>query len=134
MLKIYRVYHNNTTGADTENVVFSVGFGRAIANTIGAKYGDIEKDLSVGGSVDATSYKLNGSTVAFPEKKTIGYVVYCTGGSNNKAGCFIPSGVSGAFQCASNDWYCAFNFDGSGNATKTGGTGSVASVSEVKNF
>ena len=134
MLKIYRVYHNNTTGADTENVVFSVGFGRAIANTIGAKYGDIEKDLSVGGSVDATSYKLNGSAVAFPEKKTIGYVVYCTGGSNNKAGCFIPSGVSGAFQCASNDWYCAFNFDGSGNATKTGGTGSVASVSEVKNF
>lgn len=134
MLKIYRVYHNNTTGADTENVVFSVGFGRAIANTIGAKYGDIEKDLSVGGSVDATSYKLNGSTVAFPEKKTIGYVVYCTGGSNNKAGCFIPSGVSGAFQCASNDWYCAFNFDGSGNATKTGGTGSIASVSEVKNF
>lgn len=134
MLKIYRVYHNNTTGADTENVVFSVGFGRAIANTIGAKYGDIEKDLSVGGSVDATSYKLNGSTVAFPEKKTIGYVVYCAGGSNNKAGCFIPSGVSGAFQCASNDWYCAFNFDGSGNATKTGGTGSVASVSEVKNF
>ena len=134
LLKIYRVYHNNTTGADTENVVFSVGFGRAIANTIGAKYGDIEKDLSVGGSVDATSYKLNGSTVAFPEKKTIGYVVYCTGGSNNKAGCFIPSGVSGAFQCASNDWYCAFNFDGSGNATKTGGTGSVASVSEVKNF
>lgn len=134
MLKIYRVYHNNTTGADTENVVFSVGFGRAIANTIGAKYGDIEKDLSVGGSVDAASYKLNGATVAFPEKKTIGYVVYCTGGSNNKAGCFIPSGVSGAFQCASNDWYCAFNFDGSGNATKTGGTGSVASVSEVKNF
>lgn len=134
MLKIYRVYHNNTTGADTENVVFSVGFGRAIANTIGAKYGDIEKDLSVGGSVDATSYKMNGSTVAFPEKKTIGYVVYCTGGSNNKASCFIPSGVSGAFQCASNDWYCAFNFDGSGNATKTGGTGSIASVSEVKNF
>lgn len=134
MLKIFRVYHNNTTGADTENVVFSVGFGRAIANTIGAKYGDIEKDLSVGGSVDATSYKLNGSTVAFPEKKTIGYVVYCTGGSNNKASCFIPSGVSGSFQCASNDWYCAFSFDGSGNATKTGGTGSVASVSEVKNF
>lgn len=134
LLKIYRVYHNNTTGADTENVVFSVGFGRAIANTIGAKYGDIEEDLSVGGSVDATSYKLNGFAVAFPEKKTIGYVVYCTGGSNNKASCFIPSGVSGAFQCASNDWYCAFNFDGSGNATKTGGTGSVASVSEVKNF
>lgn len=134
LLKIYRVYHNNTTGADTENVVFSVGFGRAIANTIGAKYGDIEKDLSVGGSVDAASYKLNGAAVAFPEKKTIGYVVYCTGGSNNKAGCFIPSGVSGSFQCASNDWYCAFNFDGSGNATKTGGTGSVASVSEVRNF
>lgn len=134
LLKIYRVYHNNTTGADTENVVFSVGFGRAIANTIGAKYGDIEKDLSVGGSVDATSYKLNGSTVAFPEKKIIGYVVYCTGGSNNKASCFIPSGVSGSFQCASNDWYCAFSFDGSGNTTKTGGTGSVASVSEVRNF
>nr|DAL24808.1 MAG TPA_asm: tail protein [Caudoviricetes sp.] len=134
LLKIYRVYHNNTTGADTENVVFSVGFGRALANTLEAQYGDIEKDLSVGGSVDASGYKINGAAVTFPAQKTIGYVVYCTGGSNNKASCFIPSGVSGSFQCASNDWYCAFNFDGSGNVTKTGGTGSVASVSEVKNF
>nr|DAZ17822.1 MAG TPA: tail protein [Caudoviricetes sp.] len=134
LLKIYRVYHNNQTGADTENVVFSVGFGRASANTIGAQYGDISKDLSVGGSVDAGSYKQDGRDITFPESEVIGYVVYCTGGSSNKASCFIPAGQSGSFQCASNDWYCAFSFDGSGGATKTGGSGTVDSVVAINNF
>lgn len=134
LLKIYRVYHNNQTGADTENVVFSVGFGRASANTIGAQYGDISKDLSVGGSVDAGSYKQGGKVITFPESEVIGYVVYCTGGSSNKASCFIPAGQSGSFQCASNDWYCAFSFDGSGGATKTGGSGTVDSVVAINNF
>lgn len=134
LLKIYRVYHNNRTGADTENVVFSVGFGRASANTIGAQYGDISKDLSVGGSVDAGSYKQDGRVITFPESEVIGYVVYCTGGSSNKASCFIPAGQSGSFQCASNDWYCAFSFDGSGGATKTGGSGTVDSVVAINNF
>nr|DAQ03319.1 MAG TPA: tail protein [Caudoviricetes sp.] len=134
LLKIYRVYHNNQTGADTENVVFSVGFGRASANTIGAQYGDISKDLSVGGSVDAGSYKQDGKVITFPESEVIGYVVYCTGGSSNKASCFIPAGQSGSFQCASNDWYCAFSFDGSGGATKTGGSGTVDSVVVINNF
>lgn len=134
LLKIYRVYHNNQTGADTENVVFSVGFGRASANTIGAQYGDISKDLSVGGSVDAGSYKQGGKVITFPESEVIGYVVYCTGGSSNKASCFIPVGQSGSFQCASNDWYCAFSFDGSGGATKTGGSGTVDSVVAINNF
>lgn len=134
LLKIYRVYHNNQTGADTENVVFSVGFGRASANTIGAQYGDISRDLSVGGSVDAGSYKQDGKVITFPESEVIGYVVYCTGGSSNKASCFIPAGQSGSFQCASNDWYCAFSFDGSGGATKTGGSGTVDSVVAINNF
>lgn len=134
LLKIYRVYHNDQTGADTENVVFSVGFGRASANTIGAQYGDISKDLSVGGSVDAGSYKQDGKVITFPESEVIGYVVYCTGGSSNKASCFIPAGQSGSFQCASNDWYCAFSFDGSGGATKTGGSGTVDSVVAINNF
>ena len=134
LLKIYRVYHNNQTGADTENVVFSVGFGWASANTIGAQYGDISKDLSVGGSVDAGSYKQDGKVITFPESEVIGYVVYCTGGSSNKASCFIPAGQSGSFQCASNDWYCAFSFDGSGGATKTGGSGTVDSVVAINNF
>lgn len=134
LLKIYRVYHNNQTGADTENVVFSVGFGRASANTIGAQYGDISKDLSVGGSVDAGSYKQDGKVITFPESEVIGYVVYCTGGSGNKASCFISAGQSGSFQCASNDWYCAFSFDGSGGATKTGGSGTVDSVVAISNF
>lgn len=134
LLKIYRVYHNNQTGADTENVVFSVGFGRASANTIGAQYGDISKDLLVGGSVDAGSYKQDGKVITFPESEVIGYVVYCTGGSSNKASCFIPAGQSGSFQCASNDWYCAFSFDGSGGATKTGGSGTIDSVVAINNF
>ena len=134
LLRIYRVYHNNITGADTENIVFSVGFGRAAANTIGAQYGEIEKDLSVGGSVDAANYKQDGKAITFPTQKAIGYVVYCTGGSGNQAGCFIPTGQSGSYQCASNDWYCAFSFDGAGSATKTGGTGDISRVSTVNNF
>lgn len=134
LLKVYRIFHDHITGAETEYIVFSVGFSHLKANTVEAAYGDFQNDLSVGGTVDAAGYKLNGSAVSFPERKIIGYVVYCTSsGSSNKAGCFIPAGASGTYQCASDDWYCAFSFSG-GTASKTGGTGTVDSVTALYNF
>lgn len=82
---------------------------------------------------------LNGATLSIDgnqvgTKKVIGYVVACTGGSSRAATCFIPYGTSGSFQAASNDWYCGFDFDGYGYASKTAGGGSVNSVTPVYNF
>lgn len=133
LLKIYRIYHNNLTGADTENIVFSVGFANVQANTINAQYGVFEKDVDIGGTVDADAYKLKGQTVTFPTEKVIAYVVYCSGGSGAQASCTIPAGESGTYQCASNDWYCSFNFS-NGRATKTGGTGTVNSTVPIYNM
>ena len=82
----------------------------------------------------APSEVQDGRVISVPDSEGSGDVVYCTGGSSNKASCFIPAGQSGSFQCASNDWYCAFSFDGSGGATKTGGSGTVDSVVAINNF
>lgn len=134
LFKVYRIYHDNLTNTDTEHVVFSVGFSRAKANTIEANYGEFGKDISVNGTVDASTYKQNGNTITFPQRKVIGYVVYCTGpGSSNQASCFIPAGTSGTFQCASNDWYCSFSFS-NGSASKKAGGGSISSVASLYNF
>ena len=134
LLKVYRVYHSNITGADTENVIFSAGFGRVTVNTIDAQYGDIAHNLAVGGTVDATDYLKGGKKITFPEQKVIGYVVYCSGSSPNQASCFIPAGRSGSYQCASDDWFCAFSFDGAGVATQTGGTGTIDAIVGISNF
>ncbi len=132
LLKIYRVYHNNITGADTENIVLSAGFANVKANSVETVNLTAEKEIKANrASFDAL--EIDGNPYQPFEKKPIGYVVSCTGGSNNQATCFIPAGTSGAFQCASNDWYCAFSFDGSGGASKTGGTGSIDSVKTVYN-
>lgn len=132
LLKIYRVYHNNITGADTENIVLSAGFANVKANSVEAVNLIAQKAIEAE-SASFSTLKVDGKDYQPFEKKTIGYVVCCTGGSNNQATCFIPAGTSGAFQCASNDWYCAFSFDGSGGASKTGGTGTVDSVITVCN-
>ena len=132
LLKIYRVYHNNITGADTENIVLSAGFANVKANSVEAVNLTAEKEIKAKSAI-FDDLKVNGETYQPFEKKPIGYVVCCTGGSNNQATCFIPAGTSGAFQCASNDWYCAFSFDGSGGASKTGGSGTVDSVKTVYN-
>lgn len=137
LLKISRVYHDNTTGVDTEYVVFSVGFANARANSLEAFNVAADEEVSAA-TVSADSGKfgsltVNGAAYQPFQRKVIGYAVFCTGGSGNQAGCFIPAGISGTFQCASNDWYCSFRFDGSGTATKTGGTGSVSSVSALYN-
>ncbi len=132
LLKIYRVYHNNITGADTENIVLSAGFANVKANSVETVNLTAKKEIKANrASFDAL--EIDGKAYQPFEKKPIGYVVCCTGGSNNQATCFIPKGTSGSFQCASNDWYCAFSFDGSGGASKTGGTGTVDSVTTVYN-
>lgn len=132
LLKIYRVYHNNITGADTENIVLSAGFANVKANSVEAVNLTAQKAIEAENASFST-LKVDKKDYQPFEKKPIGYVVCCTGGSNNQATCFIPEGTSGSFQCASNDWYCAFSFDGSGGASKTGGTGSIDSVKTVYN-
>lgn len=132
LLKIYRVYHNNITGADTENIVLSAGFANVKANSVEAVNLIAQKAIEAE-SASFDALKVDGKDYQPFEKKPIGYVVCCTGGSNNQATCFIPAGTSGAFQCASDDWYCAFSFDGSGGASKTGGSGTVDSVKTVYN-
>lgn len=132
LLKIYRVNHNNITGADAENIVLSAGFSNVKANSVEAVNLTAEKEIKAN-SASFDTLEVDGKDYQPFERKEIGYVVCCTGGSNNQATCFIPAGTSGAFQCASNDWYCAFSFDGSGGASKTGGTGTVDSVKTVYN-
>ena len=132
LLKIYRVYHNNITGADTENIVLSAGFSNVKANSVEAVNLIAQKAIEAE-SASFDALKIDGKDYQPFERKPIGYVVCCTGGSSNQATCFIPEGTSGSFQCASNDWYCAFSFDGSGGASKTGGTGTVDSVKTVYN-
>lgn len=132
LLKIYRVYHNNITGADTENIVLSAGFANVKANSVEAVNLIAQKAMEAE-SASFSTLKVDGKDYQPFEREAIGYVVCCTGGSNNQATCFIPAGTSGAFQCASNDWYCAFSFDGRGGASKTGGTGTVDSVITVYN-
>ncbi len=132
LLKIYRVYHNNITGADTENIVLAAGFTNVKANSVEA-VNLVAKEAVEAKSASFSTLKVDEKDYQPFEKKPIGYVVCCTGGSNNQATCFIPEGTSGSFQCASNDWYCAFSFDGHGGASKTGGTGTVDSVTTVYN-
>lgn len=132
LLKIYRVYHNNITGADSENIVLSAGFSNVKANSVEAVNLTAQKAIEAE-SASFSALKVAGKDYQPFEKKEIGYVVCCTGGSNNQATCFIPKGTSGSFQCASNDWYCAFSFDGHGGASKTGGSGTVDSVTTVYN-
>lgn len=133
LLKIYRAYHNNLTGADTENIVLSVGFANVKANSLETT--NITATGTVkGGSGDFESLTVNGQTVTPFEESTIGYVVYAAGNSGAQASCFIPRGISGRFQCASDDWYCSFNFDGYGNYSNASGTGSIQSVKSVNNY
>ena len=132
LLKIYRVYHNNITGADTENIVLSAGFANVKANSVEA-VNLVAKEAIEAESASFGTLKVNEKDYQPFERKEIGYVVCCTGGSNNQATCFIPAGTSGSFQCASNDWYCAFSFDGQGTASKIGGTGDVVDIVAIFN-
>lgn len=133
LLKIYRVYHNNLTGADTENIVLSVGFANVKANSVETT--NITATGAVkGDSGDFGSLTVNGQVLTPFEESTIGFVVYAAGNSGAQASCFIPRGISGRFQCASDDWYCSFDFDGYGNYSNASGTGSIQSIKSVNNY
>ncbi len=132
LLKIYRVYHNNLTGVDTENIVLSVGFANVKANSVETA-NVTATGVVKGGSGVFGALTVNGQTVTPFEEKIIGYVVYAAGNSGAKASCFIPAGYAGTYQCSSDDWYCTFEFDGVGTATKTGGGGSITNTVPVYN-
>ena len=132
LLKVYRVYHSNITGADTENIVLSAGFANVRANALEAVNLVAQKAIEAE-SASFSTLQVDGKDYQPFEKKPIGYVICCTGGSDNRATCFIPAGTSGAFQCASNDWYCAFSFDGQGTASKISGTGDVVDIVVISN-
>lgn len=74
--------------------------------------------------------KINGASIL--TKTVIGYYVYGAAGTYS-AGIFIPKGVSGNFQIASNDWYSGFSFDVNGRATHTGGTSVTYTVKTLYN-
>lgn len=132
LIKVYRVYHDNVTGADTENIVLSAGFANVKANSI--ETANVTATGAVkGGSGDFGSLMVNGQNVTPFQQTTIGYVVFAAGNSGAKASCFIPAGFVGTYQCSSDDWYCTFEFDGAGSATKTGGGGDVTNVVPVNN-
>ena len=119
LFKISRVIKDNVTGQSKEYVVLKSGYTNTTVSSI------------VGSGAQFDTLKLAGNNI---EKKIIGYTVYADGGSGNRATCFIPAGETGNFQCASNDWFCAFSFDGAGTAAKTGGTGSVVAVKPIYNL
>lgn len=131
LLKIYRIYHNNDTGADKENIVLSVGFANVKANSLEVS-SVTATDTVKAKAGEFASLKVNGQGLI--EKTVIGYVVYAAGNSGAKASCFIPRGISGRFQCASDDWYCSFDFDGYGSYSNVSGTGSIRSVESVNNY
>ena len=131
LLKIYRIYHNNDTDVDKENIVLSVGFANVKANSL--EVSSVTATDTVKGKVgEFASLTVNGQGLI--EQATIGYVVYAAGNSGAQASCFIPRGISGRFQCASDDWYCSFNFDGYGGYSNASGTGSIQSVESVNNY
>lgn len=119
LFKIARIIKDNVTGQTKEYVVLKSGYTNTTVSSI------------VGSGAQFDTLKLAGNDI---EKKIIGYTVYADGGSGNRATCFIPAGETGNFQCASNDWFCAFSFDGAGTATKTAGTGSVVAVKPIYNL
>lgn len=68
------------------------------------------------------SIKINNTPILV--RNIIGYYVYGRYATYN-AGIFIPKGISGSFQIASNDWYSGFYFNGSGTATYQAGMQTV---------
>lgn len=121
LLKVYREYDDHANNTTREYVVFSAGFPRVQVNTIKGDNGDFE------------TLKIDGNEL---ERKLLGYVVTAKGSSDNQATCFIPAEAeSGYYQCSSDDWFCAFHFSpATGEATQSGGTGTIVSTTAIYNF
>ena len=121
LLKVYREYDDHANNATREYVVFSAGCPRVQVNTVKGDNGDF-------GTLKVAGNEL--------ERKLLGYVVTAKGSSANQATCFIPAEAeSGYYQCSSDDWFCAFQFSpATGEATKSGGTGTIVSTTPIYNF
>ena len=121
LLKVYREYDDHANNTTREYVVFSAGFPLVKVNTVKGDNGEFG------------TLKVAGKELA---RKLLGYVVTAKGGSANQATCFIPAEAeSGYYQCSSDDWFCAFQFSpATGEATKSGGTGTIVSTTPIYNF
>lgn len=121
LLKVYREYDDHTNNTTREYAVFSAGFPLVKVNTVKGDNGDFG------------TLKVAGKELA---RKLLGYVVTAKGGSANQATCFIPAEAeSGYYQCSTDDWFCAFQFSpATGEATKSGGTGTIVSTTPIYNF
>ena len=121
LLKVYREYDDHANNTTREYVVFSAGFPLVQVNTVKGDNGDFD------------TLKVAGKEL---ERKLLGYVVTAKGSSANQATCFIPAEAEGGYyQCSSDDWFCAFQFSpATGNATHSGGTGTIVSTTPIYNF
>ena len=121
LLKVYREYDDHANNTTREYVVFSAGFPLVKVNTVKGDNGDFG------------TLKVAGKELA---RKLLGYVVTAKGSSANQATCFIPAEAeSGYYQCSSDDWFCAFQFSpATGEATHSGGTGTIVSTTPIYNF
>lgn len=121
LLKVYREYDDHANNTTREYAVFSAGFPLVQVNTVKGDNGDF-------GTLKVAGNEL--------ERKLLGYVVTAKGSSANQATCFIPAEAeSGYYQCSSDDWFCAFQFSpATGEATKSGGTGTIVSTTPIYNF
>ncbi len=123
LVKVYREFEDHTTGTTREAIVFYVGYPRVVVSTIQGEVGFFD-ELTLGENAVT--------------RKILGYVVEADGGSGNRATCFVPFPILYTkYQCASNDWYCAFDVDVTGGQvifSKSGGTGTIVSTTPIYNF
>lgn len=123
LVKVYRAFEDHIAGETREAIVLAAGYPRVEVNTIQGEVG-IFGEISLG----ETRVK----------RKIIGYVVEADGGSGYRATCFVPYPIPyDKYQCASDDWYCAFvadTTDGKVTFTQSGGTGTIVSTTPIYNF
>lgn len=123
LVKVYREFEDHIAGETREAIVLAAGYPRVAVNTI-------QGDVGIFGEISLGETRVT--------RKRIGYVVEADGGSGYRATCFVPYPIAFAkYQCASNDWYCAFvadETDGKVTFTQSGGTGTIVSTKPIYNF
>lgn len=123
LVKVYREFEDHIAGETREAIVLAAGYPRVEVNTI-------QGDVGIFGEISLGETRVT--------RKLLGYVVEADGGSGNRATCFVPYPILYTkYQCASNDWYCAFvadETDGKVTFTQSGGTGTIVSTTPIYNF
>lgn len=123
LVKVYREFEDHIAGETREAIVLAAGYPRVAVNTI-------QGDVGIFGEISLGENRVT--------RKILGYVVEADGGSGNRATCFVPYPIHYTkYQCASNDWYCAFvadETDGKVTFTQSGGTGTIVSTTPIYNF